>query len=90
MKYSDLFTLNPIESVIQIDRADKKGEAKRLIERLVVTPSLGEALENIALPQLDWETGAEGKGILVVGNYWSVRHLMRGRGERGDFAPWQL
>ncbi len=29
-------------------------------------------------------------GAQATMSYWSVRHLMRGRGERGDFAPWQL
>ena len=77
MKYSDQFTLNPIESVIQIERADKKNEAQRLVERFVITPSLGEAIENVALPQLDFESGVEGKGIFVVGNYGTGKsHVM--------------
>ena len=52
MKYSELFTLNPIESVIKINEADKKDEAKRLVSTFVITPSLGEAIETVALPQL--------------------------------------
>jgi hypothetical protein len=77
MKYSELFTLNPIESVIQIDKADKKNEAQLLVARFVITPSLGEAIENIALPQLDFESGVEGKGIFVVGNYGTGKsHVM--------------
>ena len=77
MKYADLFTLNPIESVIQIDKADKKTEAIQLVERFVITPSLGEAIENVALPQLDFESGVEGKGIFVVGNYGTGKsHVM--------------
>ena len=77
MKYADLFTLNPIESVIQIEKADKKVEATRLVERFVITPSLGEAIENVALPQLDFESGLEGKGIFVVGNYGTGKsHVM--------------
>ena len=77
MKYSELFTLNPIESVIQIDKADKKNEAQLLVERFVITPSLGEAIETVALPQLDFESGAEGKGIFVVGNYGTGKsHVM--------------
>ena len=77
MKYADLFTLNPIETVIQIDKADKKSEAKRLVETFVVTPSLGDAIESVALPQLDFESGVEGKGIFVVGNYGTGKsHVM--------------
>ena len=72
MKYVDLFTLNPIESVIKIDQADKKTEAKRLVSTFVITPSLGDAMNSVALPQLDFESGMEGKGIFVVGNYGTV------------------
>lgn len=77
MNYSDLFTLNPIETVIQLEHADQKSEAERLVNRFVITPSLGEALENVAVPQLDWTSGAEGKGIFVVGNYGTGKsHVM--------------
>ena len=77
MQYDELFTLHPIETVIQIDAADKKSEAKRLVETFVITPSLGEAITEVALPQLDFENAAEGKGIFVVGNYGTGKsHLM--------------
>ena len=77
MHYSDLFTLNPIETVIQLEHADQKSEAERLVNRFVITPSLGEALESVAVPQLDWTSGAEGKGIFVVGNYGTGKsHVM--------------
>jgi hypothetical protein len=77
MKYSDLFTLNPIETVIKIDEADKESEAKRLVDTFVITPSLAEAFETIALPQLDLENPTEGKGIFVVGNYGTGKsHVM--------------
>jgi hypothetical protein len=75
MNYDELFTLHPIETVIQIDEADKK--AKRLVETFVITPSLGEAITTVALPQLDFENATEGKGIFVVGNYGTGKsHLM--------------
>lgn len=77
MKYSDLFSLNPIKSVIKIDQADEHAKAKQLVSTFVITPSLGEAIEHVALPQLDFESGAEGKGIFVVGNYGTGKsHVM--------------
>lgn len=77
MKYGDLFTLHPIDTVIQLERADRKSEAKRLVESFVITPSLGETIETVALPQLDFQSGAEGKGIFVVGNYGTGKsHVM--------------
>lgn len=69
MNYGDLFTLNPIESVIKIDQADDKSAARRLVETFVITPSLGEAIESVALPQLDFTSGVEGFGVFVVGQY---------------------
>ena len=77
MKFSELFTLNPIETVIEIEKADKQDEARRLVERFIITPSLASAIENIALPQLRFDGGAEGKGVLVVGNYGTGKsHVM--------------
>src|SRR5262249_17362504 len=77
MKYGDLFTLNPIETVIQLERADRKTEGKRLVESFVITPSLGDTIETVVLPQFDFESGAEGKGIFVVGNYGTGKsHVM--------------
>jgi len=77
MKYGDLFSLNPIETVIQLEKADRKIEAKRLVESFVITPSLGETIESVVLPQLDFQSGAEGKGIFVVGNYGTGKsHVM--------------
>lgn len=77
MRYGDLFTLNPIETVIQIQHADNKAKAATIVDTFVITPSLGEAIENLAIPQLDFESGVEGKGIFVVGNYGTGKsHVM--------------
>jgi hypothetical protein len=77
MKYGDLFTLNPIETVIKINDADNRVKAKRLVSTFVVTPSLGKTLETVAMPQLDLDRGIEGKGIFVVGNYGTGKsHVM--------------
>ncbi|MHB1455400.1 MAG: DUF6079 family protein [Armatimonadota bacterium] len=77
MKYSDLFTLNPIETVIKIDEAGKKKDAIRLVDTFVITQTLGEQIENVALPQLDFNASVEGKGIFIVGNYGTGKsHVM--------------
>lgn len=77
MKYGDLFTLNPIETVIQIQHADQEDKAARLVETFVITPSLGDAIEHLVIPQLDFDSGVEGKGIFVVGNYGTGKsHVM--------------
>jgi Family of unknown function (DUF6079) len=77
MKYADLFTLNPIETIIELNDADKKEKARKLVSRFVMTPALREAIEDVALPQLDFGSGVEGKGIFVVGNYGTGKsHVM--------------
>jgi hypothetical protein len=77
MRYSDLFKLNSIKTVIQINEADDSNKAKRLVETFVVTESLGEMITHVALPQLDFNSGAEGKGIFMVGNYGTGKsHVM--------------
>ena len=76
-KYSELFTLHPIETVIEINKADSKTEAKRLVSTFVITESLGQQITDVALPQLDFGSVVEGKGILVVGNFGTGKsHVM--------------
>lgn len=76
-KYSELFTLHPIETVIEINKADSKTEAKRLVSTFVITESLGQQITDVALPQLDFSRAVEGKGIFVVGNFGTGKsHVM--------------
>ncbi len=77
MKYEGLFTLNPIETVIKINKADERTEAQRLISSFVVTPSLAKTFDDIVLPQLSLLLDIEGKGIFIVGNYGTGKsHVM--------------
>lgn len=77
MKYRELFTLNPIKTVIKIQEADQKTKARAMVSRFVITRSLGEQIERVALPQLDPNRNPEGKGLFVVGNYGTGKsHLM--------------
>ncbi|MCF8567890.1 DUF6079 family protein [Alicyclobacillus tolerans] len=75
--YGELFTLNPIETVIELNDADNKSKAKRLVSTFVVTPTLAEQIEEVAIPQLDVDDSTEGKGIFFVGNYGTGKsHVM--------------
>jgi len=77
MTYGDLFQLNEITSVIQIDQANSEAGARNLVSRFVITTSLAESIEGIAIPQLNFESGVEGKGIFLVGNYGTGKsHVM--------------
>lgn len=77
MNYGDLFTLNPITSVIQIEQADEKSKAHELVSRFVFTPTLGQQFEDLLLPQLQFAPNVERKGLFVVGNYGTGKsHVM--------------
>ena len=69
--------LTRLSLLSKIDQADEQAKARQLVSSFVITPSLGEAFEHVALPQLNFESGAEGKGIFVVGNYGTGKsHVM--------------
>jgi hypothetical protein len=77
MNYGELFQLQPIQSVIQLNQADNRDAALVLVERFVVTQSLADGLTRVALPQFVKPAGVEGKGLFVVGNYGTGKsHLM--------------
>ncbi|TNF32509.1 MAG: ATP-binding protein [Deltaproteobacteria bacterium] len=77
MKYADLIQFDPIETVVQLREADRAASARRLVETFVISDRMGEQLADLVLPQLQFETPADNKGLLVVGNYGTGKsHLM--------------
>src|SRR5437868_4817439 len=77
MKYSDLIHFEPIETVVQLREADTESEARRLVETFVVSDRMAELLVDTVIPQLQFETPSDNKGLLVVGNYGTGKsHLM--------------
>ena len=77
MKYKDLLEFDPIESVIQLREADTASYARRLVETFVISKRMSELLCTHVIPQLQFETPADNKGMLIVGNYGTGKsHLM--------------
>lgn len=77
MKYADLIQFDPIETVVQLREADRAASARRLVETFVISNRMGEQLADLVLPQLQFDTPADNKGLLVVGNYGTGKsHLM--------------
>lgn len=77
MKYADLIQFDPIETVVQLREADRTASARRLVETFVISNRMGEQLADLVFPQLQFETPADNKGLLVVGNYGTGKsHLM--------------
>lgn len=77
MKYSDLVKFEPIESVIQLEQADSLAAVKQLVQTFVISNRMAEQLCDLVIPNLQFETPADNKGVLVVGNYGTGKsHLL--------------
>lgn len=77
MKYRDLIQFEPIESVVQLREADEASSAKRLVQTYVISEEMSEKLAEIVIPQLQFESPTDNKGLLIVGNYGTGKsHLM--------------
>ena len=77
MRYEELFSFEPIESVIQLREADAAERALALVETFVISDHLAGQLRDVVLPNLQFDEPADTKGLLVVGNYGTGKsHLM--------------
>lgn len=77
MRYADLIQFDPIETVVQLREADRVTNARRLVETFVISDRMAEQLADLVFPQLQFDTPADNKGLLVVGNYGTGKsHLM--------------
>lgn len=90
MKYGELIQFEPIESVIQLRSSDEAEEARRLVDTYVISDRMAELLTGTVLPQLQFESPQDNKGLLVVGKYGTGKsHLMAvvsAIAERGELA----
>ena len=77
MKYGELISFEPIDSVKVLREADDLAAARVDVETLVVSPRLAEQLTDVILPNLNLDEPRDAKGILVVANYGTGKtHLM--------------
>ena len=90
MKYSDLVHFEPIESVIQLEQADSPTAVRQLVQTFVVSKRMSEQLCELVIPNLQFESPADNKGVLIVGNYGTGKsHLLSmisGLAEYADMA----
>jgi energy-coupling factor transporter ATP-binding protein EcfA2 len=90
MKYSDLVHFEPIESVIQLEQADSPAAVRQLVQTFVVSKRMSEQLCELVIPNLQFESPADNKGVLIVGNYGTGKsHLLSiisGLAEHSDMA----
>src|SRR5688572_6750384 len=66
MKYSDLVKFEPIESVIQLEQANSVDAARQLVQTFVISKRMAEQLCDLVIPNLQFETPADNKGVLIV------------------------
>ncbi|MBM4467421.1 MAG: ATP-binding protein, partial [Chloroflexi bacterium] len=77
MRYRDLFEFEPIETVIQLRDADREDAARHLAQTYVISDRMADQLANVVIPQLQFLTPRDNKGVLIVGNYGTGKsHLM--------------
>ncbi len=77
MKYGDLIQFDPIETVVQLRDASDSDHARQLVESFVISRDLAERLIHLVIPQLQFTSPSDNKGLLVVGNYGTGKsHLM--------------
>lgn len=77
MKYKDLISFEPVETVIQLRDADKAELAKRLVETYVISEEMEDKLINLVFQNLQFEKPADNKSLLIVGNYGTGKsHLL--------------
>lgn len=77
MRYLDLVQFEAIESIIQLRDADRQDAAQHLVETYVISDRMAEQLIDLVIPQLQFESPKDNKGVLVVGNYGTGKsHLM--------------
>ena len=91
MRYRDLVQFDPIETIIQLRDADQEDAARHLVKTYVISDRMADQLANVVIPQLQFLTPRDNKGVLIVGNYGTGKsHLMAvvsGVAEYADLLP---
>src|SRR5260370_30639654 len=77
MKYGELVHFEPIERVVQLRNADQADAAKQLVSHYVISKEMAEKIVSLVIPDLEFATPADNKGLMIVGNYGTGKsHLM--------------
>src|SRR5437763_8058677 len=67
----------PIESVIQLEQASSPAAVRQLVQTFVVSKRMSEQLCDLVIPNLQFESPLDNKGVLIVGNYGTGKsHLL--------------
>ncbi len=91
MKYKELISFQPIESVIQLRDANREASAKKHVSSYVISNEMSQRLSDVVIPHLQYDKPHDNKGLLIVGNYGTGKsHLLSvlsSIAENGDLLP---
>lgn len=73
MKYNELISFEPVETVVQLRDANKAESAKNLIKSYVIPDEMADRLINIVIPHVQFDYPNDNKGLFVVGNQGNYR-----------------
>jgi len=77
MRYKELISFQPIESIIQLRDANKDANAREHVKSYVISDEMAQRLSEVVVPQLQYDKPRDNKGILIVGNYGTGKsHLL--------------
>lgn len=77
IKYGSLIQFDPVESIIKLQQANAEEAARNLVRTYVISDQMADRLTQLVIPQLQFETPADNKCLLFVGNYGTGKsHLM--------------
>lgn len=77
MLYRDLVSFEPLPSVVQLIDADDADLARQRVASYVISRRMADVLTALVVPQLQFATPQDNRGLLIVGNYGTGKsHLM--------------
>ena len=77
MLYKDLIQYEPIESLVQLKDAAIAQRAINLVSTYVISNEMSDRIADVIIPQLQFDSPADNKGLLIVGNYGTGKsHLL--------------
>ncbi|HLR72039.1 MAG TPA: DUF6079 family protein, partial [Pseudogracilibacillus sp.] len=77
LRYNELISFEPVESVVKLREADDSEKAINLINTYVISDNMAEKLVHDVIENIQFDRMVDNKGLLIVGNYGSGKsHLM--------------
>ena len=77
MKYSELFSFNPIEDIVQLTSSGDANKAREYVKTYVMSDAMAGNMQATVIDQLQMDEVIDNHGVLVVGNYGTDKsHLM--------------